>query len=195
MDFSWLVIIVILALDLIVSVWNCYASGFNAAILQHQPSDRLSNVLLSIVNGAGILIGFAGAVYVLLISLGFVTYSLGYISLGSLTFILASNFIVLGGVITWFGIVIMIHSFLIAYKTHTWRSFSVTMWNIFASIWNAVVYLRNFRTMFNAVKEGEENITALVIVILGIAVGIGLAIAYAAYHLGFRRGQMDSTIA
>jgi len=95
MDFSTILMILIVAFDFIISVWNCYASGFNAAVLQKQ--HKRSYVLLSIVNGAGLLIGFAGAAYVVAIVLALITYSFGYLSSGGLTFILALDFIVLGG--------------------------------------------------------------------------------------------------
>jgi hypothetical protein len=189
MDLSTIILILTLAFNFIISVWNCYASGFNAAILQKQPSDRLRYVLLGIVNGAGLLFGFAGAAYVVAIVLSFITYSLGYITLSGFTFVLAFNFVVFGTVIVWFGIIITIHSVAVLFATRSWRSLVIAGWNTFASTWNAVRYLRNFGTMFNFVKEEKKNVTAIVALVIVVAVGIAVAIAYAAYHMGFQRGR------
>lgn len=189
MDFSVIILVLILVLNFIISVWNSYVSGFNVAVLQRQPSGKLRYLLLGVVNGAGLLVGFAGSAYVVLIVLSFVTYSIGYLTLEGLTFILAFDFIVFDTVITWFGIIIMMYSIAVLLTTRSWSSLVVAMWNTFASIWSAVRYLRNFGTMFSFVKKDGRNVTAIVVLVVATAIGIGFAIAYAAYRVGFQRGQ------
>lgn len=189
-----MILILVLILDFIISVWDCYATGFNAAILSGGKNfGRKTSFLLGFFNTAGLLVGFAGATYVVMIVLGFIAYYAGYISFGSIEFILAFNFLVFGGLITIFGIIVTINSIIIAYKMPSWGSVGTALWNTFASIWDSVLYLRNFGEMFGFVKENEDNAKGMVLVIIGIAIAIGVVIAYAAYHMGYRRAGPSFT--
>jgi hypothetical protein len=52
LDLSVLILAVVLTLDFIISVWDCYASGFNEGVLRNQPASGKTNFLLGIVDFA-----------------------------------------------------------------------------------------------------------------------------------------------
>lgn len=187
MDFGTIFMIGILALNMIISIWNSYASGFNLTVLRKHSNQPLW-LLFMVLSVTSLFMGFIGACYVLITALGVVAFMTGYISSSLLTLLFAYNFLVLGGLITGLGIVMTIETVAVAIKTRNKWAALASCWNIFASVWNVVTYLKNFKAVTNVINGTKDSRTKLYI-IAAVAVVMAIIIVYAAYHMGAKKGE------
>lgn len=183
---GWLV----LFFNFAISIWNAYAAGYNLGLAKRY---NIQGFLKAAIY-AGLGISFAGMAYVLIIILSYIAYTANYITLQTLAFLFAFNFLVFGLLIVVFGIIVAIESIIIAVKTKNIWDIFVAIWNSFASIWNAYTYISGFQTATSIVgsyvgSEESRKDTAAIFVIIVAALLIAFFILYAAYRAGYKKAE------
>jgi len=184
--------IVILGLDFVIGLWNSYISGYTFGLAKQHPTDRGSDFML-VYSVFGLVIGFAITIYVITIALGAGFAYFGYIDFSVLNGLLALNFLIFGGVITFFGIGLTIMSIYVTYKTRSKWSGLVSIWNVFATILNLYTYIKNFVPAVAIVKSqlNSKKDTGSLIILAAVGVFIGCAIAYVMYHAGRKKAERE----
>ncbi|MGB9732720.1 MAG: hypothetical protein ACPLYE_02400, partial [Candidatus Micrarchaeales archaeon] len=168
-------IIIILAFDFAISIWNAYASGYNIGLIKKRPTSTFSKAAAY----SGLGLAFVGITYVLVVVLSFVAYVLGYIDIGAVEYALAFNFIVFGLMIISFGFMITVQSIIIAAERRSIGSILRALWNIFAEVWDIANYVEGFKksiSILSRQRRGNARGNALVIVV------VSLLIAYFITH-------------
>ena len=190
MDLTIILIVLILGLDFVISLWNSYNSGFMFGKAR-KSQGRAADFML-IYSIFGLIVGFAGTIYVITIALGAGLAYFGYIAYGVLDSLLALNFLVFGGVITFFGIGVTVMGIYNAYKTKNKWMALISVWNVFATIMNLYVYISNFGPavgiLKTQLKSGKKD-TGTLIIVAAIGIVIGALIAYAFYTAGRRKAE------
>ena len=183
---------IILVVDFVISIWNSYTAGYNLGLAKrHEGPDWMF-----IYAAFGLLLGIVGTIYVLVIVIGLVAVSLGYIGPATIDVLLAYNFLVFGGLITLLGVGVTIQTWYVAIKTHNKWSIVASLWNTFASIWNVWSYISNFGLATSIIKsESKEENEGGLIIILALAVVIAAALSYLAYRAGSHKAQTEAAIA
>ena len=188
MDLGILLTVGILALDFVLSIWNSYAAGYNFGMLRKQDSNF--GLIYAIF---ALMMGVVGLIYVIAIAIGFALYAIGSISLDVVNLLLAYNFLVFGGLITFLGVGITIQTWMIAIKTHNKWAIGASIWNTFASIWNVFNYISEFSTMTGIIKSESKDTKdeGSVIIIIIVAVIIALLLSYVAFHAGNSKAKKE----
>jgi len=187
-----IVTILVMIFNLVISLWNAYASGYNSVILEKTRNMKFRD-FFSIANSFGLVLSFAGATYALSFFLSYLAYALGQINVDVVLLIASYSFIVLGGLIVFSGIVITIESILIAYLKRNFWSVLVAIYNTFASVWNIFVYISSFRYAKDiADKYGsdEDNRVKAIIIII-IAALIAIFLVYTFYKWGKNKAEKE----
>ncbi len=182
----------IMIFNLLISLWNAYASGYNSVLLERTKKMPFKD-FFNIANSFSLVLAFGGASYSLSFFISLIASSLGYVSQEVALLISAYSFLVFGGLITFAGIVIAIESIIVAYYKRSFWSIGIAIYNTVASIWN----LYNYITSFSYVKEiagqygsSEDNRTKAIIIIV-IAALIALFLVYSFYKIGKKKAEKD----
>jgi len=181
-------------IDIVISVWNAYASGYNSIILRQletkNPTDwKIS--FYSIANQFALVLAFAGATYGTALLLGYVLYALHYIAASTLIALLSLNGLVFGGLIVFTGIVIAIQSIIQAYYTRRGIDILVAVYNIIASIWNVFAYISSFEGLLQGWESSSEEDKNRALIIIAIAVIIGIILTFYAYQMGRKKALAE----
>ncbi len=180
---TWLVLLVNIAL----SAWNAYASGYNSVILQRYKGKFAD--FFQIANSFGLVLAFAGMAYSLAVIGSLIAASLGYLSASTLQLILAYNQLVFGGLLIVAGMVITIESILIASMRRDFWSIFTAVYNTLITIWNVYAYIRSFRSAMEIVQGGSDDDRRNALLILIAAAIAALFIVYGFYSLGKKRAE------
>ncbi len=182
----------IMIFNLLISLWNAYASGYNSVLLERTKKMPFKD-FFNIANSFSLVLAFGGASYSLSFFISLLASYLGYISPEVALLISAYSFLVFGGLITFAGIVITIESIIVAYYKRNFWSIGIAIYNTIASIWN----LYNYITSFSYVKEiagqygsSEDNRTKAIIIIV-IAALIALFLVYSFYKIGKSKAEKE----
>jgi len=146
---------------------------------------------LEAVAYSGLGLAYAGASYVMLIVVGSVAYSLGYVSADVVAGVLGLDFLVFGALIIGFGLMVTIQSIIVAYRRRSFGSIAIAAWNIFAEIWDIASYVEGFGDAVSMVKgtgSDERDETSLILIVI-VALLIAYFIVHAAYMHGKRKAQ------
>ena len=168
-----------------ISIWNGYASGVNWGA-----ADSLVTKVLSAIT---LVFAFAGTTYVIITVGAFILNYLNFIDQSVVVLMLSYNYLVLGGVITALGIVIALESIIIAYKTRSFGSAIIAIFNTAASALNVFSYASQFSAVTHLIssesrREDQDDRGQLILIIIGLAI-VGLLITVAAFEAGARRGR------
>ncbi|MCI4365941.1 MAG: hypothetical protein L3K10_07805 [Thermoplasmata archaeon] len=182
-DLSLVFLVLIVALDFGISIWNAYASGVAFTLLRGQSGKTLTKVAA----GAGLGLAFAGMSYAMLIVFSFLAYYLGYLGAGDVTVVLAFDFLVFGAMIIGFGLVVTAQSVARAYRERSFGTIAISVWNVFAEVADVAIYASGFRSAYGTLGGARNRVNLYAIIIL--AVLVAFFITYAAYRHGVRRTE------
>lgn len=175
---------IIVVLDLVLSVWNCYSAGVTSGLLKREGGPAWANISVVL----GLAMGLSGAVYVTAILVSAAAYWLGLIGSGAADLLLAYNAVITGLLIVVIGIGVTIQSIYIAVRKPGFMTIATALYNTFASIWNVFSYISNFgpaTQIINYERRNERQSSLVqVIIIAVIAVLLGVLLAYFAYWMG-----------
>ena len=180
---------VIIVLDLVLSVWNCYSAGLTYGMIKRTGGGRWAYISTIV----GLSLGFVGAVYVTAFVVGFVGYILGFVDPGTLDLLLAYNALVTGGLITALGIAVTVQSIYVAVKRPGAWTVLGALYNTFASIWNVFAYMQDFgplESIINYERRGDRksNMGTLIVLII-LALLLGVLLAFVAFNAGRSHGE------
>jgi len=122
--------------------------------------------------------------YIISIILAIILSYMNYISSADTTFLLSFSFLFFGLAIVMWGVIATTLSAITTIKGRSWKAGFVTIYNAFATIWDAFDYISNFLSALNSMmKSSKSNNFSIVVVIalLAIAIGIGFVISYTAF--------------
>ncbi|AAR39259.1 NEQ415 [Nanoarchaeum equitans Kin4-M] len=177
--------ILIAILDIVLSIWNAYASGYNSVLLRKlEFSNDWKITLFSIANQFALVLAFAGATYGTAIILGYILMYLHYISYKALIALLSLNNLVFGGLIVFTGIVITIQSIVQASVTKKAIDIGVAIYNTIASLFNLIQYIQAFPALTETWNESEEENKNQALIVLALAAFIGIVLTFYAYKMG-----------
>ena len=179
--------ILILIFDVIVSIWNAYASGYNIGLLRRIDKGGFNKV----ASYAGLCLAFAGMVYALIVILSFLAYIFGYVAEDAVDYAVSLDFLVFGVLIIGFGCVIAIQSIIIASERRNAGSILVALYNGFVEILDIGSYISGFKDAVS-VATGNKRGEASAMVIVIVAVLIGFFIIFAAFKQGFSKAGYGS---
>lgn len=169
--------IIFIIIDVIFSIWNSYNAGKIYAYRK-----GLGGVVYT-------LGGFLPMAYVFTIIVTIIFAYLGYLSFADVSFLLGFSFLFFGLAIVMWGVIATTFSFIATVKGRSWTSGLITIWNAFATIWDAYTYISGFLSAWKSVRRAidSSDFSILdVIAIIAIAVGIGFAISYTAFKEGIK---------
>ncbi len=190
MGFGDILIVIIVAVDFFISIWDAYASGYNLGMIKKNKDTSKFNKVAAY---SGLGLGFVGATYVLAIVLGVIALYLGYIGTGTLNFLTSIDFIVLGILIIGFGIVITAQSIMIAAKKKSAWSILIALYNSFAVGFDIFIYIESFKESMGVIKRATRSQRGNAYVILLIAVLIAFVIVHAAYRHGYKKAYPEGS--
>jgi hypothetical protein len=182
-NLSDLLLVLILIFDLVVSVWNAYASGVTWALVRGQTGQRFTKAAAV----AGLGLAFTGMAYALIIVISYVALFLGLLGTADFLFLVSFDFLVLGAMIIGFGLVVTAQSVAIAVQERRWGSIGIAAWNVFAEAWDLAIYAEGFRDAATVVSQGRNRINLYAIV--AVALGVSFIITYVAFRHGVRKGE------
>jgi len=176
-----ILLILILVLDFVISVWNSYAAGLSLGFVEVTDGPGWLEAFAVL----GLAIGLLGGAYVLTIFLALVANAYGLIGVGAVNLLIASNFLVTGGLIIVLGIGMTAESIWVAASRPGEWTVEGSIYNVFASIWNVFDYIRNFGVAMNLIKsERRGKGQAGVILLAVISVIVAVLLSYIAFHFG-----------
>lgn len=187
-------------LNLIISIWNAYISGFNIELIRQvesQPQGVITrgiSPLIKIACYCGLLLAFSGTTYAIAIIIGYGALYFEYVSTNVVEILFAYNYLVFGGLITMLGIVITIESVVVAIKTKNKWHILISGWNIFASTWNIIHYISNFgivKGMLESDSSDSDDTKDRAIILLLVAVMISIVIVYATFKVGQKKARSE----
>lgn len=181
---SILLLVAILVFDLVLSLWNAYASGVVWGLLRNQPGKTFPKVCAV----AGLGLAFAGMTYATLIVASYLALLTGFLAPWDFLYLVSFDFLVFGAMIIGFGLVITAQSVAIAYRQRNFGSIAIAGWNVFSEIWDLTIYVDGFRQATGAVKGGGRD-RANVYAILAVAVAVSLLVTIAAFRRGLGRSE------
>ncbi len=182
----------IMIFNLVISLWNAYASGYNSVILERARHMKFRD-FFTIANSFGLVISFAGATYALSFFLSYLAYKFGYINAEIVALIASYSFLVFGGLIVFSGIIITIESILVAYLRRNFWSILVAIYNTIASVWNIFAYVSSFKyakDIADRYGSDEDNRTKAIIIII-IAMFIAIFLVYTFYKWGKNKAERE----
>ena len=181
--------IIILAFDLVLSVWNCYSAGLSYGMLKRNGGPGwayLSPIL-------GLSLGVAGGIYVTAIAVGLLGYVFGLVDLGPVDLLFAYNSLITGALIVVLGIGVTIQSIYITVRRSSFWNVTTAIYNTFASLWNVFVYMRDFgplASLINRERQGERKSDLGTLIVLAIVVVLlGVLLSYVSFNAGVNHGQ------
>ncbi len=179
---GYIFIILILAFDFIISLWDAYASGVNKGMLEKK--QRFASMLTKILFVyAGVGIAFFGMTYVLVIILSLILYEIGYIGIGLLTYTLNFNFLVFGLMIISFGILVTVQSILVAVHRRSFGSIAISIFNIIIILFDISMYASGFKSALRVVRNGRNRSAGFYEIIIA-----ALILAYVLIHTAYKKG-------
>lgn len=181
---SDLFLALVVVVDLVLSLWNAYASGVTWGLLRNQPGRTFSKV--SAVAGVGL--AFAGMAYTTLIVLAYAALWTGFLAVWDFVYLASFDLLVFGAMIVGFGLVVTAQSVTVAYRRRSFGSIAIAAWNVFAEVWDLTIYAQGFRSAANAVR-GDRRDRANLTAILAMAIGIALLVTYFAFRRGLDRAE------
>ncbi len=187
MGISTILTILIIVVDLLISLWNCYAAGYNIGILSKRK--KKSN-FAKIASYSGLLLGYVGLAYVFSIIIGFIAYYLGYIGIGVFSGLLSFSFLVFGILIIGFGLLVTIQSIIIAIEKPNIWNILIAIYNVFAESFDIFAYAEGFSEATSVVKREGENLDVYALLI--VAVLIAFFVGHASYKHGYKKAISSS---
>lgn len=206
-DLGIVILAIFLVLDFAISIWNAFSAGVTLTLLKGPttpplgyspyqygapppppPPPAKGNGLLKAAAYSALGLAFAGMSYVMLVVLGYVAYYFGYLGAADVSFIFALDFLVLVPVIIGFGLIVTAQSIATSMKTKNGWHIAISVFNVFALIFDIAIYATGFRTAYNTARGGGRNNANIVMVAI-LAIMIALFITYAAYKLGVKKAQ------
>ena len=169
--------IIFIVIDIIFSIWNSYNAGKIFAYRR-----GLGGVVYT-------LGGFLPMSYVFTIIIAAIFAYLGYLSFADVSFLLGFSFLFFGLAIVMWGVIATAFSFIATVKGRSWTSGLITVWNAFATIWDAYSYITGFLSAWKSVRRAidSSDFSVLdVIAVIALAVGIGFVISYTAFREGIK---------
>jgi hypothetical protein len=183
-----LLLVLLLIVDIVISLWNAYASGYNIGMIRK--SKAKAGALTRAAAYSGLGLGFAGIAYVLIMAISYIAYALGYVGAGVVSYAASLNFLVFGFLIIGFGLMVTIQSIAIAVKKRSLFSIVIALWNVFAEVWDIASYVQGFKEATGVIR-GNRNSRNGAIEITLISVLLAFFITHAAYRHGLNKA-MDS---
>jgi len=183
-------ILIVAIFDIILSVWNAYASGYNSIILRKAEERNITDwkvTLFTLANQFALVLAFAGATYGTALLLGYFLTAIHYISYQTLIALYSLNSLVFGGLIVFTGIVIAIQSIVSAYYSRRAIDIVTALYNTIVSIWNVLTYISNFESLLSAYRSSDEEDRNRALIILALAAIIGIVLTFYAYQLGRKK--------
>ena len=193
-----ILILVVAIIDIILSIWNAYASGYNSIILRKAEERNIIDwriTLFSLANQFSLVLAFAGATYGTALLLGYILTLTHHISYQTLIALYSLNSLVFGGLIVFTGIVIAIQSIVSAYYSRRAIDIVTAIYNTIVSIWNVVTYVSNFENLLSAYQSSEEEDRNRALIILALAAIIGIVLTFYAYQLGRKKAIRETGFA
>ena len=169
--------IIFIILDIVFSIWNSYNSG---KIYAHRKG--LGGVVYT-------LGGFLPMSYAFTIIITVILAYLGYLSPINISFTLGFSFLFFGLAIVMWGVIATAFSFIATVKGRSWTAGLITIWNAFATIWDAYTYITGFLSAWKSVRRAidSSDFSILdIIAIIVIATGIGFVVSYTAFKEGIK---------
>ncbi|MGC8652168.1 MAG: hypothetical protein ACP5UH_02875 [Candidatus Micrarchaeia archaeon] len=180
-----IIIVLILALDFIISIWNAYASGYNIGMLRKAGS---TSGFSKAAAYSGLALAFTGMTYVLIVVLSALAYALQYVGAGVVEYAMAFDFLVFGLLIVGFGLMVTIQSIIVAAHKRSFGSIAIAIWNTFAEVWDIASYAEGFRASVRMLKANKQSKTSAYVIVL-VALLIAYLITHAAYKHGLRKAE------
>ncbi|ARM76618.1 hypothetical protein [Acidianus manzaensis] len=177
MNITLLLDIIFLIIDIFISIWNSYNAGKIAGYRR-----TLGRIFY-------VLGGFLPMSYVFIIVITFILAYLGYISIASAVFLLAGSYLFFGLAIIFWGVIATYYSFVSTVKNRNWLSGFITIYDAFATIFDAWEYITSF---FSNVKAARKAIDSSdfsiidVIIVIGFGLAIGFIVTYAVFKEGLK---------
>jgi len=172
-----ILVLLFIVIDIIFSIWNSYNAGKIYAYRR-----GLGSVTYT-------LGGFLPMSYVFTIVVSAIFAYLGYLSFADLSFLLSFSFLFFGLAIVMWGVIATAFSFIATVKGRNWTAGLVTVWNAFATIWDAYSYITGFLSAWKSIRRAidSSDFSVLdVIAVIALAVGIGFIISYTAFKEGIK---------
>ena len=183
-DFQLILLVLILAVDFVLSLWNAYAAGLTWAHVRNRPGQRFTKGCAV----AGVGLAFTGISYVTLIGVAFAALLVGTLGPSDFLYLVDLDFLVFGLLLIGFGAVATAQSIAIAYRRRNFGALAVAAWNVFAEVWDLTIYAEGFRDAAAVVGRGDRN-RINVYALVAVAVGIAFLLTYIAFRHGARRGE------
>ncbi|MCL4373265.1 MAG: hypothetical protein M1360_01115 [Candidatus Marsarchaeota archaeon] len=178
-----ILVVLILAFDFVISVWNAYASGYNIGMLRKAGNNSGFSRAAAY---SGLALALVGMTYVLVVVLSVIAYALQYVGIGVVDYALAFDFLVFGIMIIGFGLMITIQSIIIAAHRKSFGSIAIVLWNTFAEVWDIASYAEGFRASVQMLKANKQSRANAYVIVL-VALLIAYIITHAAYKHGLRK--------
>ncbi|MBB5253785.1 hypothetical protein [Sulfurisphaera ohwakuensis] len=178
--FGLILTIIFLVIDIIISIWNSYNAGKIYAYRK-----GLGGVVYT-------LGGFLPISYVFVIIVTVIFAYLGYLSFSDVVFLLSFSFLFFGLAIVMWGVIATTFSFIATVKGKDWKAGLITVYNAFATIFDAYEYITGFLSAWKSVRRAIDSSDFSiidVIAVIAIAVGIGFVISYVAFKEGLKSEQ------
>ncbi|AWR97834.1 hypothetical protein DFR86_09965 [Acidianus sulfidivorans JP7] len=177
MNLFLLLDIIFLIVDIFISIWNSYNSGKIAGYRR-----TLGRVFY-------VLGGFLPMSYVFIIVITFILSYFGYVSFSSALFLLAGSYLFFGFAIIIWGVIATYYSFVSTVKNRSWLSGFITVYDAFATIFDAWDYITSFFSNVRAARKAIDSsdfsiIDVVIIIVTGLAVGF--LVSYAAFKEGLK---------
>lgn len=189
LGFGFIFLIVIIAIDFLISMWDAYAGGYSLGMMKKN-GDKSKFRKASAYSAVGL--GLVGATYVIAIVLGFLAYYLAYIPLSTLNFILSFDLVFLGILIIGFGFIITIQSIIIAAKRRNFWSILIAVYNSFAVAFDIYIYVESFRESIGVIRSTGRRSQGNGLIIILIAVLLAAVMVHAAYKHGYKKAMGSS---
>lgn len=181
--------IIILAVDLVISVWNSYSAGLSYGMLKRNGGPRwayLSPIL-------GVSLGLVGGIYVTAIVVGFLGYGFGLVDLATVDVLFGYDALITGGLVVALGIGVTIQSIYISIRRPSFWNVATAIYNTFASLWNVFAYMRDFgplESLISYERQSERKSNLAVLIVLAIIVVLlGVFLSYVSFNAGRNHGQ------
>jgi hypothetical protein len=173
--------IIVLVVDFVFSMWNSYNAGRISAV--RPVTGKLFYALG----------GFLPMGYVLAIVITFIVSYLGYISYSSAVFLLSFSFLFFGLAFIVWGVMATYVTARTAVRGGGWLAWLVTIYDAFATIWDAWDYISGFfsnvRSLRRAIDSSDFSLIDVVLV-LATAFAAAFLVTYAAYREGRKAGRL-----
>ena len=186
MGFGAIFLVIIIAVDFLISMWDAYAGGYSLVAINAN-GDKSKFRKAAAYSAVGL--GLVGATYVIAIVLGFLAYYASYISLSAFQFLLSFDFIFLGIPIIGFGFIITVQSIIIAVRKPSVWSVLLALYNAFAMAFDIGMYISSFKESVGIIKSTGRRSQGNAYMIILIAVLLAAVMVHAAYTHGYRKAS------